>query len=353
MVWVDAGDLLRAANPTELSPAVLASGFGTAFMPVHYANVDGWLYYSDGARKGKISPQGVHYPWGVEVPFTYSAGASAVGNFKAGRYMVCCTYRLVNGEEGAPGPVQNVDVPENGGVLVSTLPTPTDPLITHIVIYMSDWSSEQLYRHSVVPVGTPSWNLTKLLTSSGAALRAAIGTEPMVACRFPVLFNGRLFGAVGPFVVFTEALDYGVIRRATNFYGFGADVNLLIETLDGLYVGADQTYFIANAGDRGSAQRPVLAYSAISNSLVRDVDNVRGNVAWFSERGFVIAGPGGVVKNVMDDAIAPKAYTTSRAFWRAQDGIKQLVAVAGGGGPQDAFVASDFIDAELVRGVPQ
>jgi hypothetical protein len=128
---------------------------------------------------------------------------------------------------------------------------------------------------------------------------------------------------------------------------------MMIDTTDGLYIAADKTYFLLNAGAKDAGQREVLDYGAVPNSVIRAVDNIEGNVAWFSDRGFVIAGPGGQAKNIMDDAISPKAYTKSRAFWRAQDGIKQLVGVTGGGGRQDSFVASDFIDAELVRGTPQ
>ena len=268
--------------------------------------------------------------------------------------MVCCSFALASGEESAPGPVYQIDVTEGAGIRVTGLPAVApDALITEAYIYVSDWNSEQLYYHSTVPIGTTSITLTKLTTTQGVSLRDAIGSSPMPAGKFVTLFNGRIFAAIGKFVVFSDALNYGITRLSTNFYGFGSDVTMLVDTLDGIYVASDKTYFIANAGSKEASQKEVLAYGAVPSAIVRAVDNIEGNVAWFSERGFVIGGPGGQVKNVMDDAIAPKPYTSARAFWRAQGGIKQLVAVAGGGGPQDAFVASDFIDAELVRGTPQ
>jgi len=352
MVWVDGGDLVRASSPTEVTPPVLASGFGSAG-PVYYYSVDDLLYYSDGFRKGKINAAGQHLPWGLEVPYTYTSAPAAIGGFKGGRYMLSCTYSLANGEEGAPGPVQIITVPENGGILVSTIPTPAEPLITDVTIYLSEWNSEQLYTHTILPVGTASVSLSKSLTNSGAGLRNFVGAEPMSAGKYVTHFNGRMFVAIGRFVLFSEPFYYGITRRATNFYGFGSDVTMMIDTTDGLYIAADKTYFLPNAGAKDAGQREVLDYGAVPNSVIRAVDNIEGNVAWFSDRGFVIAGPGGQVKNIMDDAISPKAYTKSRAFWRAQDGIKQLVGVTGGGGRQDSFVASDFIDAELVRGTPQ
>jgi hypothetical protein len=352
MVWVEGGDLVYGANPTVVTPTVLASGFNSTG-PVYYDLVDNWLYYSDGSRKGKINALGQHYPWGITVPASYVVSPSGVGGFKAGKYIVCCTFVLATGEESAPGPVYQIDVPEGGGISVTGIPVPSEPLISRVFIYVSDWNSEQLYLHTDIAAGTTSAALSKLLTTSGAALRGAVGTEPMPAGKFVTLFAGRMFVAIGKFVMFSEPLYYGITRRSTNFYGFGSDVTMMVDTLDGIYIASDKTYFISNAGSKEATQREVLAYGAIPSAIVRAVDNIEGNVAWFSERGFVIGAPGGQVKNVMDDAIAPKAYTKTRAFWRAQNGIKQLVAVASGGGSQDDFVASDFIDAELVRGTPQ
>jgi hypothetical protein len=71
-------------------------------------------------------------------------------------------------------------------------------------------------------------------------------------------------------------------------------------------------------------------------------------VAWFSEKGYVVGGNGGELRLAQDTNVAVSKYEHGAVLYREDRGVRQL-ASALRGATQSQFVASDYAEAELVR----
>ena len=153
-------------------------------------------------------------------------------------------------------------------------------------------------------------------------------------------------------VWFTDALRFGLYRPATNFLLFADTTRVLAAVADGLYVAtASRTYFTSGIGTAEQGQREVLPYGAPAGNVVeipkaRDTDVQL--VAWFSHRGWVIAGPGGQVRNAMAERNAVSKFRNGAGLFRETNGVRQFVACLRDG-EASGLMAKDYVEFETAR----
>jgi hypothetical protein len=340
-LFVDDDTLYYGLPPNH---SALLSGLPT-LTPMGYAEVNGEVRMSNGIITKRLTAAGVLTPWGVDTP----PGAPAIaaigfGGLDAGRYQVAVVFVAPDGEESGASIVVDVTVAIGGGIQLTSIPQPTDGYTSAIRVYVTKVNGERFYHLVDLSVGTTTLNI-----GASSALGRELTTlflQPFPACPLLEYYNGRMYGAIGPYVFYSEPLRYGLFRPAMNFILYSADVTVLKAVEDGMYVCADQTYWHGGAGAKQFSQRTLLPYGAVPGTGVKH-ENGR-QVAWFSEKGYVVGGNGGELRLAQDTNVAVSKYEHGAVLYREDRGVRQL-ASALRGATQSQFVASDYAEAELVR----
>ena len=333
---------------------------------------DGTIYYLDqgltpisvisGVVRGRIvsytdSPIGIHATDGlslwklsgvtaseacVKVPQSNpTLSASTGGSLPAGNYAVSVSHMNGNGEESGATYPTRIDIPELGVLTISGIPI----LAGHnTCLYVSPPDGDSLYRVSSAASGSI---IIPVLSYTGGARCRNIGSEPMPAGDIVRYHMGRLVVAKGSILYFSDSFALHLTQPRKSFIQFKERITLLESCNTGLYVSADQTYWLP--GDIASTEiTPVLPYKAIENtgSTVPGEINM---VWWMSERGVVIGGDKGEVKNLQEKQVAVPTYSIGATAYREQDGRKQYLASMFGDGVSPSLAAESWMSAEVIR----
>ena len=340
-LFVEQGTLKRL-NP-DWSATVLREGVGDTPMAV-CAAPDGVLYYSNGAVTGRLVG-GEAAPWGVRPPPRQPRlEAHLGGRLAPGLYQVAVVFVRRDGEESGTGLAAAASVSADGRLLVTDLPQPEEP-DTLIRLYVSAPGGTVLYRLMTLPAGVPEVTLSTLDHLGTVTLSTQFATPPPPATLIEY-HNGRLYLARGPVVWFTDPLRYGHIRPAENFFAFGAEVTLLGGVSDGLYVAADQTYFIAGLDTPALVNRAVRPYGAVRGTLVRWPNS--SQIAWWSPKGLMVAGAAGQVSDGIADRVAVSPFERGTALYREHRGLKQVLVCLQRGRASSA-PSADWSADEIAR----
>lgn len=277
---------------------------------------------------------------GVESPrSTPKLTASATGSLTGGMYQVTVSFVAPNGEEsGALAPV-SIEVPDNGAITLSQIPQSAG---LSTCVYLTSVNGDNLFRHELTTSTT--------LTLSVAPNPGAVRCQTMLLTRMPpgqivAYLNGRLFVASGQYLFYSEPYGVHLFDPSKNYIPFTENVTMVEPCQNGLYVSADQTYWVA--GDIEKAElSPVLPYRAI---LSTSQPTPNANTCWWmSERGTVVGGQNGDVKNLQETTVAVEPALVGASLYREQDGLKQMVSSLFS--PQQTVTAaSSYMDAEVIR----
>ncbi|MGH7176130.1 MAG: hypothetical protein ACREJC_02010 [Tepidisphaeraceae bacterium] len=340
-LFCDSGDLRLGVPPGD---SVILSGLPTQ-MPMAYVEVNDEIRLSNGFITKRLTAGGALTPWGVATPSgAPTASPLAFGALDEGRYQVAVTHVAPDGEESGASIVAIVDVAAGGGIQLVGIPQPSDGYATLIRIYVTKQNGDLFYLYDDVPVGT--FNLDVFASS---ALGPALDTfflQPFPPCSSLEYYNGRIYGANGPFVFYTESFRYGLFRPAQNFIMFPSDVTVLKAVEDGFYVCADQTYWLGGPTPKTTGMRTLFPFGGVRGTGVKREDN--REVGWFSPKGFVVAGNGGSAKLATDAQLVVPVYDSGAMLYREDRGLRQFAGTFRGA-TQSSFVASDYAEAEIVR----
>ena len=338
-LFVEGGELKRL-NADNTADVIRSS---VTNKPMSYVLVNGIVYYSNGFVNGKIV-EGNDKPWGVEPPGSQpTLTATTTGELPAGVYQVAVTFVAEDGVESGTGLAGTVTLASSGGIALTGLPQPD--VQTHKVrVYVSTASGEILYKYGdFSPYGMVG--ITRL-SETTYPLRTQFGVRPQpfdLAC----YNNGRIFMAVGSTLYATDPLNYELVMPHKFFFQFAERITVVLPTQDGVYVVADKTYFIKDVDTDNLVQVDSVPYGAAFGSGI-EIGNKANEVAWWSEKGLVIAGPGGDAKNVMLDNVAVSNFEQGKLIYREQDGMKQILAVLQNG-MQSLYAADDWVASEIAR----
>ena len=323
------------------SARTLRTGLSAGYRIV-FLDVNGEVYWSNGVTNGRIR-SGIDGPWGVERPPRQPVlAAQNAGGMFAGQYQVAITYLATDGEEGGTGLAATVTVAAGGGISLSAIPQPS--LGATIRVYCSMADGDVLYRHSDYPAGTGTIVLGAF--QSDLAIETQLGYPPPPGTGLE-LYNGRIYIAQGTVLWPTDPFRYGLYRPHESFFPFTDEIRMHAAVSDALYVAtATRTYLLSGIDTEGLRQREVLPYGAPAGVATRLPETDR--IAWFSHRGWVVAGAGGAVKNLMEERNAVAEFARAATLYRESGGLKQLVAVAQAGEPP-AGQATDYTDYEIAR----
>jgi hypothetical protein len=350
---------------TSLHTAVtIASGLHPT-NPVYYAELASWLFYSDGLAAGRVDlPTMVAAPWALNTPWGIGTlAANASGGMAAGDYLVTCTYANAAGEESGAPLAERVTVAAGGGIALTGIPQPTQIQATRIRFYVTSANGTELEFHSSVPVGTTSTALTQV--QRGRKLETHL-LEPMPAAKHLAIYNGRLYGTVDNYTIFSKPLRYGLYDPAEDFIMHESNPSMLATVSSGginagLFVAVgSRTYFLAGEDPKKFQQVVVYGSGAVDGSLTYvpgsafDPELNLGTdllPVWLATNGVICVGaPSGRVVPLTEGRYVAAMHERAAAIYREVNGIRQILMIGEGGDEQnlksdDTEVAVSVTDA--------
>lgn len=310
-------DLCRF-NPDK-TLTVLATGI-TGPTPA-YAYFNNEVYFTDGVVCKVISAGGVR-TWGQPVPLPSTSGVNLT-TAATGTYLVAVTTVDADGRESGASDVSTITVTNPSGTgTVTATSTATRR------VYVSKANGTTLY-----------------LDGTGMELKTRdIGPPP--PGRLVAVHKGRPCIASGSVLWVSEPFAPDWFNRISGFMQFPGEIDVLLAVDGGLYVVADQTYFLRGNGPEDFQVTTVLPYGALygTGAYVPFSEDV----VWYSTRGVVYGTPDGQVKNLQEANVATHAGTQGATLVREQDGLRQVVASVQGASVS-SLAASSWVEMEVVR----
>lgn len=337
-LWAEGGEAVYV-DGTELYayPRTLLRTGLTPGMRCSYArSPTGDTYWSNGVVlerivSGASGPASPPVPNPAPVVISTSGGA-----LKAGYYQVAVTAVDSEGREsGATWPIQ-VKASDSSRIEVTGLPS------TPVNIYLTALNGDVL--QFAAHTSATSYTFP-LLGTLGVQCRTARLRElpPGQIVRW---FNQRMLVASNNVLYYGEQTANALFDPTKGYIPFPARITLVEPCVDGVYVVADKTYWLSGSDIATARVVATLPYGAVEGTACRGPN--AEEVWWFSERGLIVAGTGGKVKNVQEKTVAVSPAAVGASVYREQDGMRQLVSSLRGGDSSNAAAAS-WATAEVIR----
>lgn len=324
---VVSGDSLYSIDPNmELS--LVRSGLALG-RTLSYAYVDGNVYYSNGIVTGRVDNGLQDQTWGVEMPNSPVLTAVS-GGFEPGSYLVKLTFVDASGVESGASQYAYINLQDGQAVSVG-LPTALSQTIEHINVYRTPTNGERYYLAATVPYGTAN---VVLSSESSAVQLETDGLYPVEPGHVVGEYNGRIYVFNGKALYFTEAMGYNSMRLADNFFLYPVNITDVIIARDGIFVGADKTYFLGGADpaemeqNTASVSVPVRGTSiVVDGSSVEAIDATEDVPMWVSDYGFMAGLPGGNVVELTRKKVDFPVGPTGTSHVVNSEGISKLITV--------------------------
>jgi hypothetical protein len=353
------GDLCLVVSGTTLF-SVIASGTTYTAIPLRDgltagARLSYWplvdrVYYCNAFETGCVQ-NGANRTWGIVPPKGQPIASAIGGGLLAGRYQYAVTFLRGDGQESGTPIAGQVQLPTGGGIYFSSIPVSADPGVTAKLIYISNPNGEVCYKALLIA----NADTTAAYMNAGLDLRLPLSTQfgqPAPAGHMCAWHLGRMLDAVGPNVMYSEAFKYELFMPDTSFLPFDADINLLAPVNDGVYIGADSTFFYegqlppAHSKIKGAEYKLniVAPYGAIPGTLAYEDgayvgQGIPGVTAyWSSPRGHCVGTDKGSFKNLTESRYSIASGQRGGAIVRQSKGMNQYLAVIEGSGlPNNAY----------------
>ena len=304
------GDALK----TFPGGVVLRSGLAPG-RPISFARaINGDLYWSNGVTLERIR-NGASIPAGVPLPrATPLCSASGGGSLDAGHYRIAITALAADGEEsGATWPVQ-IQVPDNGQIVVSGLPG------TRTNIYVSPPNGELLF---LVASTTATGYTIPIIGAQGQTLQSQ-DMRPMPPGQIVRIHNARLLVADRFGLYYSEPYAFGWHNPLRGYIPLPG-ITLVEPMQSGVFVAtADKTYWLAGADIADSSLLERLPYGAAEGTSTRIANSL--DVAWFSQRGIVRGTSDGQIQTPQEENVVVNPARAGATLYREQSGMRQLIA---------------------------
>lgn len=338
--FVEFGSLKKFTG-TNTAEIVYPGITGTTFT---YDYFNGVMYFSDGVLCLKITAGGVR-KWGMGIPAAPMV-SSTTGTYGAGTYLACCCWVDGDGVESGPSPIVSITAGDNAGIIFGNLPMTDDAQVEALRLYLSTANGKELYHVADVTLGTTSYTVAAGRYDEGNLLDNHF-ISPPPAGRIIRITDGRAYvaDALGN-VFYSEPFQYDHFGP-DNYLQFPAPVDIMEPVKGGIYFAhGNQTDFYAGEPEDGSDISTVLPYGGIYGTGRKMTNS--DNVCWQSQRGMVIAGPAGQIKNVQEDNVATESAVSGATLIKEKDGLRQFIAALHQP-TTSALAATSWITAEKVR----
>lgn len=333
---------LDVSSSGAVQETVLTDGMKPG-LPVSYLRVNADIYYSNGDTNGRIM-NGVRVPWGIESAKPPQLTATTTGGMTAGRYQVAMTYVAANGEEGGTSRATAVDVPDGGGIALSSIVQPVGSNVASIRLYVTPPNGGLFYEYGDIPLGLSTFVLSASVTL-GKELQTW-GNFPPPAGTAIELHNSFILIAKDKWLWYTEPYNFNAFKPL-NAYQFRGPISIVSSLNNSLVaVVADVHYLLAGPDPGVFDMSESFQYKAIPGTLLTLPQRRK---TWVTERGWTLYDPqGGGLTEVLSDRVWPETANQGTSYYRKENGDEFLLATLIEGSASKSLV-QDYFDAEVIR----
>lgn len=350
--FVAQGDTLFSLNSDYTTSQVGTVSEGTT--RICYGEDAGIVYLTDGVANWRIDENGELEPLSPASPLNAPALSSGTtGLLPAGEYRVRYTYVTALGLESAMSPATAITLTEDGSIFVSCSFAQA-PAGAGIKVYLTVPGSGEYYRQLELPYGTNAGTIASVLYDSKAT---TYGLAPLPGGHIIKRDVGRTLVANDNVLYFSEAFWPGLMDAKHGFFQFPERITIVAPVLNGWFVVAERTYFIAGNNPKEMHLRPVAPYRAVESTqiLVAGEDIADSGMTgrawlWLSEEGVCLGGGDGLFKNLTKDRYAMAGKGPGAAATVQHNGASQFVGVAQKKDiPAGTLYTSDEAVGEIIR----
>ena len=309
---VMASELYAVTLPTYSATSIKAL---TSNAAMSYAEIGGVLFYSNGTDSGRIVG-GVALPMAFPTPDAPTVAGGIGGDLPAGKYRVAVAYcNAVTGEEGGVSPSQTIATIATGGLRITLPPTTTGA--TNANVYLTTLNGSVLMLSTSVVLGL--WPTVDVIAEASGRPAMQRHEKPLPA--------GRLFAFQGALCSFKDHEVYeglphrhGYCRQLGSRIPFVGDVSNVVPTENGVYVVADETFWLAGpAMTEAEKVSPIMPYGGVPGTAFTFPDDTK-RVGWFGADGVVIAdkrsAPRCAPSSPTSSARPSRLWPTLSIWWR-------------------------------------
>jgi hypothetical protein len=289
--------------------------------PLSYVDADDKVYISNAHWQGIFDPADNSVSsWGVSLP-PGPMLLSGDGNLPAGIYNVCITN--VSGDEiSGSGPITSITLTSEGGIQILNRPSGA-------LVWATEANEGVFYR-----IGA---------TNRIVAIPTVEPLPSFLCSPPPYLENlcyafGRIWGASGADVYYSEPFQLGWFRLSSNKYSFEDTVTMIAKVPTGLFIGMrKKTRFLEGTipeqmklMDAGPGS--ILGTLAYCNNLPelgwtlgtaeKDFADVP---VWMTEEGVVVGSPSGKFFNVTKNKLKMGIPDRGASLYRNMEGVIQYL----------------------------
>lgn len=335
--------LYSIANRTATQLATIT---GTAGEPLSYALAEDDVYISNAYWRGVLSLSTMTVSgWGIDLP-PGPMLLTATGNLPAGEYHITFT-AVSGGKISGNGSISSITLTDTGGIQI--LNRPSGALV---------WATDQ---HGVV----------FQLVGEVDTIVTIPTTEPLPSwmCSPPLNMSvlmyafGRMWGAVGDTLYYSEPYQFGWFKLNSNFFKFNSTITVLAAVSTGVFVGMeDSTVFLAGA-DPSQMQQSSAGAGSVRGTLaycnnLPELGDVLGTPekgyssvpVWRTTEGVVAGNISGRLFNLTKNKLKMGAPGKGASLYRLKNGKFQFITSSQqGSGDTDAATSAAF-DAGALPG---
>lgn len=252
---VDDG-LVKSIAP-NMSATVLASGLKS--LPMHWAEINGQVFYANGHDYGIIDPDGQVMPWSWEIPSQAVLQASS-GAMAPGKYEVACTFILPDGRETGAGDGSSIDLPAASSLVITKIPQ-AEGCKTRVYIAPAD--STVLQHAFTTTMTAATWNAGPDALGDDLVSQ---GLDPIPkGATLPAAWSGRMWAAQHlpqrdmSVIWGSEPLGFHLFNLRNGFLSIPGHVLMLLPHDAGLIIGTERAIYVWS----GESMAQVAGYGVI------------------------------------------------------------------------------------------
>ena len=316
---------------------------GPANEPLDYCLCEDKIYISNAYWRGVFDPiTNTVSDWGMDLP-PGPMLITATGSLPAGTYYVAFT-SVSDGQISGNGPMSKIELVTEGGIQILNRPASA-------LVWMTDQNDYVFSFVGAVDTVTDVPSVEPLPSFM-------CGPPPNMTCLTYAF--GRMWGAVGQEVYYSEPHQVSWFKLTSNRFKFNSDVTTIAKVPTGLFIGMDdRTVFLM-----GSEPDQMVQQSAGSGSIsgtlaycnnvpyLADVLGTPEKVfvdvpIWRTVDGFVAGNVNGRLFNLTKDKLKLGKPVRGASMYRQMDGMFQFLSSANMGNTGSAKGSSDqkLIDA--------
>lgn len=339
MLCVAQGVLYRIVDGVKVSVGTITGPRS----PLSYVEAEGKIYISNAYWQGVFDPSSnAVTTWGVPQPPGPMPLAYA-GNLPAGTYHLTMT-NVVNGELSGSGPVSSITLTTTGGIQIANRPSGA-------LVWITDKDDYQFYLAGAVDT------IADLPT---------VEPLPSFLCSPPPMMDylcfafGRIWGAVGKEMYYSEPYRYGLFKLTTNKFAFDSDITLIAKVPTGLFVGMENRTIFLEGTEPSEMRENYAGAGSIKGTLaycnnLPDLSSVLGTAekgftdvpVWMTADGYVAGNQMGRLFNLTKNKLKIDIPERGAALYRNLEGAFQYLCSfkRGNVGSGEGFADQDTLNA--------